>query len=304
MGDTVEIYLRHPGPGQLLAHRVAEALDLIRYFDSGEDYVLPVDAHALIGADGWGQLTLAATDLDDAESAYAAYDFELSLDYRGPREQLGRAIFDRLTGLDLPMVYGDYLRVFADFQPGQGVREFPAQTPAGATGRDVWADRGPIDVRPTSAAPTAGGRVVVFATGSLLQIVPMADRGGRWDWSGPVAALLRTVSDRHLGLLLTAALHPSTSSSHVGGAVLVSAASGARLSTVELFQGRSCVEIRSESGQLVVAARGPGVADTPGALIVELTGHRPADMPPEALGEMVRHLLDQLAARLETAGRE
>jgi hypothetical protein len=146
MGDTVEIYLRHPGPGQLLAHRVAEALDLIRYFDSGEDYVLPVDARALIGADGWGQLILAPTDLDDAESAYAAYDFELSLDYRGPREQLGREIFDRLTRLDLPMAYGDYLRVFAEFQPGRGAREFPAQTRADATGRDIWAYPGAVDV--------------------------------------------------------------------------------------------------------------------------------------------------------------
>jgi hypothetical protein len=147
MGDTVEIYLRHPGPGQLLAHRVAEALDLIRYFDSGEDYVLPVDARVFVGAEGWGQLILNATDLDDVESVYAAYDFELSLDYRGPREQLGRAIFDRLTGLDLPMVYGDYLRVFADFRPGQGVREFPAQTPADATGRDVWAHPGPVEIK-------------------------------------------------------------------------------------------------------------------------------------------------------------
>jgi hypothetical protein len=304
MGDTVEIYLRHPGPGQLLAHRVAEALDLIRYFDSGEDYVLPVDARALIDAEGWGQLSLTATDPDDPDSVYAAYDFELSLDYRGPREQLGRAIFDQLIGLDLPMAYGDYLRVIADFHPGYGVREFQAQTPADATGREVWTLPGSFEKRPASAGPPAGARVVVFATGSQLQIVPMANRDGRWDWSGPVAALLRTAGDRHLGLLLAAALHPSTSSSHIGRAVLASAASGARLSTVELLRGRGSVEVRSESGRLVVAARGPGVADTPGELTDELTGHRPAGTPPEALGELVRHLLDQLTARPETAGRE
>ncbi|MGW4460875.1 hypothetical protein [Micromonospora sp. NPDC004704] len=320
MGDTVEIYLSYSGPGQRLAHRVAETLDLTGYFHSGEGYVFPVDARPLIGVDGWGQLTLDAVDRDpdagfgdgagpDEEvTAYAPYGFELSLDFRGPQEQLGRAIFDRLTGLDLSMAYGDYLRIFADFRPGRGTREFPPDTPADGTGQRVWSDLTPAAAPSgdplVSGGPTTGGRVAVFDTGTLLQIVPMAD-DGRWRWSGPVASVLRTLGDDGLGVVLDAALHPRVVSGHVGRMVIESAALTSRLSVEDLLRGRGSIEVRVESGEWVAVACGPSpvVGDAPGPVIDGLVGGHSADAPPEALGGLVRDLLDQLAARLGATGR-
>ncbi|MFI6761336.1 hypothetical protein ACIBF5_19585 [Micromonospora sp. NPDC050417] len=320
MGDTVEIYLGYSGPAQRLAHRVAEALDLVGYFCSGEGCLLPVDGRPLIGVDGWGQLALDGTDRnldagaepDEETTAYAPYGFELSLDFRGPREQLGQVIFERLAGLGLPMAYGDYLQIRADFRPGRGVRQFPPDTPADEQGRPVWSDLPSVGDAVSSGErllpgdPTTGGRVVVFDASTLLQIIPLVDEDGRWRWSGPVASVLGTVSDNDLGLLLDAALHPRVGSGHVGREVIDSAASASRLSVEDLLQSRGSVEVRAESGEVVVVGCGPrsDIGDAAGPVIDGLVDSLSVSAPPEALGRMVREVFNQLTARFGPAGRE
>lgn len=300
MGSTVEIYVKYAGPGQRLAHRVAETLDLVSYFYNGAGYVLPVDARRWIDVEGWGQVILDATDLGrDGDpgaaegTAYEPYEYELSVDFRGPRERLGRAIFDRLAaGLGLPLAYGDYEHVFADFRPGQGVRDFPP-------GTSVEFDPGPLGVptAPWEPSPSPYGRVTVFETDGLLRFVPTVQTGL---WVRPVASARSSVGARDIGLLLGGALGTTGQPERDDREPILTSLA---VSTPD-FAGRSVsIEVHVDRDGLVAVPHAPhpgapAGADVSGPVVDELVRRAPADLEPAALGELVLDLIDRLRSRV------
>jgi hypothetical protein len=207
MGGTVELSVQFDGTGHELARRVAEALGLWRAYSAGHTHVLPVDAVPWIGVEGWAHLVVSDRRLEhDAETfagtAYEPFEFEVSVDFRGPRERLGRALFERLTVLGLPMAYGDDVHVLADHLPGRGPRDFPPGTPVEAEGRASWHEPA---LPPPSAAPTwrlGSGAVTAYESGGLVQLVPRF--GARL--LRPIASARVGVGAEGLGLLLSAAL--------------------------------------------------------------------------------------------------
>lgn len=313
MAGSVEIYVRYPGAAQTLAREVAEELDLMRYFRSGSGYLLPVEARKWIGEEGWGHLRLDRADPDIVDgTAFEAYEYELSLDYRGAREQLGRAVFRRLARLDLPLAYGTEMYIFADFLPGRGHRDFSPQTDAEEPGRALWfeprmhgdpaparrREAGTVRLRDSPSAPTAGA-VTVFETGGLLQAVPVAD--GRW--IRPVAAMRAEIGARSVGELVEVALRTKVRFARDDRAeILPSLANAMRLSTEDFVRAACCVELRLEGDELAAIARaprpgGPSSA-APGPVVEELARRLPAASGPEALGELVLDLLAALRSQV------
>jgi hypothetical protein len=305
MAGSVEIYVKYPGPAQTLAREVAEELDLMRYFRSGSGYLLPVEARKWIGEEGWGHLRLDDADPDIVDgTAFEAYEYELSLDYRGAREQFGRAVFRRLARLDLPLAYGTEMYILADFLPGRGHRDFSPQTDAEEPGRALWFEPrmhgDPFVVRPrdSPSAPTAGA-VTVFETGGLLQAVPMAD--GRW--IRPVAAMRAQIGARSVGELVDVALRTEVRFARDDRAeILPSLAGAARLSTEDFTRTACCVELRLEGDELAATARapqpgGPSTAE-PGPVVEELARRLPAASGPQARGELVLDLLAALRSHV------
>jgi hypothetical protein len=302
MADTVEIYVKYAGPGQELAHRVAEALDLRGYFYSGLTYVLPVDARPWIGVDGSAHLNLKLTDLGrdgdprlSAGTAYEPYEFEISVEFRGPRERLGRAIFDRLTGLQLPMAYGDDGDIFADHLPGRGVREFSPGTSAEEDGRPLW--REPALGASRSPAPAwrvGPGVVTVCETDGLLQFVPVF--GARW--LGPVASARASVGAVDVGLMLAAALgtHDRPGRDE-RDEVLARLAGAVRLPTDEFLRRTVSFDVRVVGGDVVGTAHAAHRDGAPGA-VEELTYRAPVGAGPEPLGAQVLEMVAALRARV------
>ncbi|MBX6354285.1 MAG: hypothetical protein IRZ05_00345 [Micromonosporaceae bacterium] len=281
MGSTVEIYARYPGSAHSLAHRVAEALEVTGYAYSGEDFVFAVDARGWLGEEGFGHLTLDRVDPEwAADTPYAGYDFELSLDYRGELERLGRALFDRLTALDLPLAYGDYLAVFAEHQPAH-----PAPPP------------------PTGLP--AAGRAVVFETDDQLQAVPVTGDPPRW--RTPVARTRSAVGAAAVGAVLAAVLAAA------GGVddpermrIALTEPFPIPLSVAEFARRSVAVMLQVAGGELVAV---PYVCEPdslfgqaePGTPMEELARRGPADVTPQGLGALVLHLVDQ--ARASIAGQ-
>jgi hypothetical protein len=319
MGSSVEIYLKYAGPGQRLAHRLAEALELTGYFYSGGSYVLPVQARRWIDAEGWGQLILSGTDLGrDGEpgsaegTAFAPYEYELALEFRGPLAPFGRAIFDRLVSLELPLAYGDDSSVFADFLPGRGVRDFPSGTVADDPGRERWHQPAlhhdvtapwPSEV----PLPPPLGQVIVFETDGLLQIVPTSGVDGSATWVRPVAATRSSVGPRDVGLLLDSALRTTARPGADDRAlILVQLAEGAAPSISDFAERTVSVEIAVGPTELIAIARAPRSGrdagdEISGPIVDELLHRGVAGVEPDALGKLVLDLIGGLRAR---AGRE
>jgi hypothetical protein len=302
MADTVEIYVKYAGPGQGLAHRVAEALDLRGYFYNGRGYVLPVDARPWVGVEGSAHLDLKLTDLGrdgdpgaSAGTAYEPYEFELSVEFRGPRERLGRAIFDRLTRLELPMAYGDDADIFADYLPGRGVREFSPGTPVEEEGRPLWREPAVSAARPSVAAWRVGsGAVTVCETDGLVQFVPVF--GTRW--LGPVASARASVGAVDIGLMLAAALDTHDRPERdERDEVLARLAGAVRLPTDEFLRRTVSFDVRVVGGEVVATAHAAHRDGTPGA-VEELTGRTPVAAGPEPLGALVAELVAALRARV------
>ncbi len=299
MADTVEIYVKYAGPGQELAHRLAEALDLRSYFYNGRGFVLPVDARPWIGVDGWAHLNLKLTDLGrdgdpglSAGTAYEPYEFEVSVEFRGPRERLGRAIFDRLTRLDLPMAYGDDGDIFADHLPGRGVREFSPGTSVEEEGRPLWREPAlSADRSPVPAWHTGSGAVTVCETDGLLQFVPVF--GTRW--LSPVASARASVGAVDIGLMVAAALGSTDRPER--DEVLTRLAGAVRLSVDEFPRRTVSFDVRVAGGEVVGTAHTAHRDGAPGA-VEELTGRVPVAAGPEPLGTLVLDLVAALRARV------
>lgn len=302
MADTVQIYVKYGGSGQQLAHRVAEVLDVRSYFYNGQSFVLPVEAKPLIGVDSWAHFVLNRTDLgldgdpgSAAGSAYEPYEFVADIDFRGARQRLGRAVFDRLTKLQLPMAYGDDADIFADYLPGRGVREFSPGTSADADGQPLW--REPALRAQRSAAPAwqvGAGAVTVCETDGLIRFVP--DFGARW--LRPVASVRSSVGAAGIGEMLAAALGTSDRPGRdERDEVLARLASTLQLSTDDFLRRTVSFDVRVVGGEVIGTARAPRRDGTPGE-VEELTVRAPVTAGPEPLGELVLDLVAALRARV------
>jgi len=323
MGGSVEIYVKYTGEWHRLAHQVAEALQVVSYFYSGHHHVLPVDARQWIGVEGWGQLILARTDLGQegepgaAEgTAFAPYEYELSLSFRSTGgadalQRFGRAIFDRLTTLGLPLAYGGDGLVFADFLPGRGVRDFPAETDAEEDGRAWWFDP---RLHNEPAAPWPGELpdraapprpVVAFETDGLLQFVPMAEEGGQLGWLTPVASARSSVGARELGLLLGCAQSTTAApGTDARERIILSLAAKARLSVEDFFRRSVCMEIRPGEQELIIEPRTPSGRpagpQVPGADAPHLGRRIAGSAPPDAVGGLLLSLVDAVRSHTST----
>jgi hypothetical protein len=300
MAGTVEIYVKYPGPAPRLARRVAEELDLMRYFHSGTGYVLPIEARSWTGDEGWGHALLDATDPElVGDTAFAPYDYELSVEHRGAREQLGRAVFRRLARLDLPLAYGAEFSIFADFLPGRGHRDFSPGTDAEERGRALWFEPRlhgdpAAEWPPDSPSAPAAGAVTVFETGGLLQAVPVA--GGRW--VRPIAATRAEAGAQTVGELVEVALLTTVRSARDDRAeILTSLAGAAQLSTEDFIRAAVSVDLRFEGDELAAVPREPyrggPAADKQGPVVDDLVRRLPTASGPAALGGLV---LDLVAA--------
>lgn len=302
MAGTVEIYVKYAGPGQWLAHRVAEALDLRSYFYSGQGFVLPVDARPWIGVDSWAHLNLRLTDLgrdgdpgSSAGTAYEPYEFELSLEFRGPRGPLGRSLFDRLTRLELPMAYGDDGDIFADYLPGRGVREFSPGTSVEEDGRPLWREPAlAVERSPAPGWQVGVGAVTVCETDGLLQFVPVF--GTRW--LCPVASTRTSVAAVDIGLSLAAALSTADRPGRdERDEVMARLAGAARLPTDEFLRRTVSFDVRTVGAEVVGTAHAAARDGAQGS-IEELTGRVPVEAGPEALGALVLELVAAVRARV------
>src|SRR5262249_27028580 len=125
MSESVELFIRYTADGPGLAHRMAQRLGCLSYYFSGREYTLPVGGEAY--------LYLSVSEVDEG-TAFTPYGYQAALYSRGLDRaelvRLGRGVFDRLAGLDLPLLYADAgaATVIADMLPGRGVREFPPGT--------------------------------------------------------------------------------------------------------------------------------------------------------------------------------
>jgi hypothetical protein len=270
VGTSVEIYVKYAGEGQVLAHRVAGLLEVTGYFRSDDGYVLAVDAERWIGEPGWAHL-----DIDPGEPE-GTYDYELSLSLRGPVERLGRVVFERLTGLELPMAYGESGEVFDPAQPWQ-----------------------PEPGRPT--APP--GRAVVFETAGLLQMVPVVQEAGQRRWVTPLASARVETGARDVGLMLGSVLGATAPPDRDDRAAIVADLTQSPAQSTVDFGSRSVsVEIRSDGVDVVAFPRGPHPGGPEEALsgpvADDLIRRVGADVEPAALGELVLGLVTELRSRV------
>lgn len=205
MSTTRSIYVKYSGEGSRLARRAAEILGARGYYYCLGDYDLLVDGRRW--QDNGVILTwvcLDRTDLGEygeleAEgTALAPYEYDLFFEYRGQieaAEQLVRTFFERLTALNLPMVYVSPEEwLVADFLPNRGIRNFPPQTSPEERDRARWYEPrlhdDPMAPWPGELADeqlASPRSVLVFETDGCLQFVPVATEHGQRRWLVPVA---------------------------------------------------------------------------------------------------------------------
>ena len=320
MGDTIDIYVKHAGPLLPLVRRVAQTLDVPGYHYAVTHASMPVEAARWVEADGWGLLDLILTDLGEygdpgsaLGTAFAPYERSLSLDYRGPRELLGRALFDRLTDVGVPLLLAEPAtgRVFADFLPGRGVRDFPPGTDGEVPGRAQWFEPALHgDAARSFAAPwplrppwPPRGRLRVFETEGLLQCVTVAG-GGPGRWVTPKVAVRAGLDGAEIGRVLAWALSPVDHPGHDDASVHDRLAGTLGLSVGDFARGSVSVELSATPDGVRVIPHGPHpdgplVADLAGPVVADLvrSGEAPAD--PDRLAATV---LDGLGGLRERAG--
>ncbi|RFS85489.1 hypothetical protein D0T12_10680 [Actinomadura spongiicola] len=308
MSSTVQICLRHPGDPAAAMARIAVALDVPGYFASADEFAFTLRSDPWTTPDGVLSVDLSALDRElygtGDDTAFAPYDFELSLELRNvpaqARQELleraGRAVFDRLTGLNVPLAFGDGTDLFADFLPGRGVREFPPGVSWDEDARDTWFEPSLHGSRPapsfdkerTSPARPSHGAVRVYETDGLLQIVPWGEAGP----VTPVASVRAQAGPALLGRLLAEELERSTPPSPQKNDPWPWVSGTARLSPEEYARTAVSIDVRVAEG--AVQAVPLGAADD------ALAERRPGPWDDEAAGELVLRLIGRLRAHAPT----
>jgi hypothetical protein len=312
MSATVELYISYSGDPIGLAHRIARELGCVTYHYAGRQFDLTFEAGPWIGAGGTALLIMSLADRwrhgydsgEDVDNADAPYQFELALEFRagdrGTLRRLGRALFEHLSTLDLPLLYGmgEADVAYADFLPGRGEREFPAATPMDGSGRAWWYEPRlytpplvpwPGDVAPVSGPPTA--YVLSIATGTELRLVAGQPDDGPHRWSVPAVSTTVDIACRDLGLLLAQALHSAASPPN-GADILRRLAADAQQSTEDFVHRSTTVGVGVEGSELVARVYGAGaLADRLDPRAAALVGRIPVTAPPETLGQLLVDLL-------------
>jgi hypothetical protein len=318
MSSSVGFYVKYSGDPPGLAQRVAELLLAKGYLAYGRSsYLVPFASRPFIGVDGLGQLGVDRTDLGrygDTESAagtaFAPYEFELSLEYRGvDRSQtqfrLADAVFHRLTQLGLPLAYGGdgNGQIYGDYLPERGTRMMPEGTPEDDGGRVHWFEprlhhrpEQPWSGSGTVAPPNGpGAPAVVYETGDVLHMVAAVQHNGEWLWSIPAASVVASAGPREIGLVLGYARRPGPVAIPVPLAgVLDNFTAVVRLSTEEFLSRAASVELHVDGDSLIAQAHTPArPGEISGPVVAELTRRVPVDAAPDQVGQL---LLDLFAA--------
>ncbi|MDQ7907786.1 hypothetical protein RB614_25010 [Phytohabitans sp. ZYX-F-186] len=250
------------------------------YFQSDLGFMGSLDASPWLGEQAWTHVYIGANEWDPHEvTAFSPYEYAVSLDMRGPYERverLGWLVFDRLVQLGLPLAYeGRDADLMADFLPGRGVRRFPTGTDPEESNRVAWHEPRLHDdpAAPWGAEPELAvvppGRVVVFETAGLLQVVPMARADGGWRWVAPAASIRASRGAHEVGLLLGSTLDTTSAPDRDDRAEierLLYDLPGVGLTGVEDFGRRSVsVEVRSDGAVVTAVPHGPyrGAPDEP-----------------------------------------
>jgi len=313
MSTTLSIYLKYSGEGSRLARRAAEVLGARGYIYSLGDYDLLVDGRPWREAGvslTW--VCLDRTDLGEygelacAEgTALAPYEYDLFVEHRAPRRpeaavQLGWTFFERLTALNLPMVYVSAEEwLLADFLPGRGIRNFPPATSYEEQDRAWWYEPrlhdDPMAPWPGQLAeeqPASPRSVLVFETDGLLQLVPIAAEHGQRRWLTPVAEARSDIGARDLGSLVRSVQHTTGRSGDLGGSMLAFLAGLAVRSTEDFVRGTVCLAWCSCPDGLAggpCSLSGLQGVDLPVARVVH---HVSATEPPEILGQTLLDLIE------------
>jgi hypothetical protein len=312
MSATIEIYIGYSGDAIGLAHRIARELGCLSYHYTARQFDMTFPVRPWIPSDGGAFLIMTPADrlrygYDVAElgdAGDAPYEYEAVVEFRGGDRAtlrlLGRALFDHLSTLGLPLLYGmgESDVAFADFLPGRGVREFPDATPMDSTGRVWWyeprlyrptLEPWPGDVAPIDEAPTAN--VLAFATEADLLLAATLPGDGPPRWWVPGVRTTLDIAPRDLGLLIARALRFSAPSpAEVDMPRLLAAE--ARRSTEDTARHDPTVGIGVEGADLIVRVYGAAAAPPGDAA---LQRRIPAATPPQALGELVVDLLAKAA---------
>jgi hypothetical protein len=314
MSATVEIYVSYSGDAIGLAHRIARELGSLTYRYTLRQVDLTFDVRPWIDADGNALLIMTPTDRwrhgrdsgEGSEDGDAPYQYEIAIEFRGgDREtlrRLGRALFQHLSTLGLPLLYamGESGVAYADFLPGRGTREFPDATPIDSAGRVWWYEprlyRQPLAPWPGDVAPLAdppAADVLAIATGPELRLVAWQPGDGPHRWLAPAVRTTLDITARDAGLLVARALRFSAPPPE-GVDMLRVLAAEAQLSTEDLAHHSTTVGVGAEGADLVVRAYGAGI---PAAVPADtgLLRHVPATAAPQALGELVLDLLAKAA---------
>ncbi len=316
MSDAVSISFKYSADWQGLAHGIARELGCATYFFSGEEFALPLPNDRLIGIDGIGYSYLGPTAPLWEDTAWAPYEFKLSIEFRGGgdparwdeiEERLGRAMFDRLTALGVPMLYSrdSALTVVADFLPGRGVRDFAPGTSGEEAGYAAWYEPAlydepkspwPREVATLTTPPTAP--VLVFATGILVHAVAAGWDGAAWRWAVPAASAFTTIGPAGVGRLVGYTQRdPALPPADIGPRILASFANRSELSTEDFGSRAVAIDLRVEGADLVAVPhrRADGPGQLMGPVVDDLVRRVPGLIGPDALGQLVLDLVQAVA---------
>ncbi|RFS85506.1 hypothetical protein D0T12_10770 [Actinomadura spongiicola] len=317
MSSTVGIYLAAAKDASAVSHRIAMALRAPGYFYREHGYTYTISLTPLLHGSGVATLYLSDNDWDEDEpylcAAFQAYNYELTIELgnvpaslRGEiLERLGRLIFDHLMKLGCPLAFGDDTNIVADYLPGRGVREFPADTSWDKRDRDTWyepalhspdAELSPSHDRPTPPS----GSMSVFETDGLIQIVPrVRDTTDRSHAVAPVASMRGSVDPLVFGRTLAEALSSSGQVDLVEGVDPWSWVTGTSRLNVEQFS-RSAVSVDLElTGQSLIAIpRVPYLGSTTsiaqGTSVDELAVNDSRSWDDQAIGETILNLINSV----------
>jgi hypothetical protein len=317
MGEDVSIYVKYSGDRHDLTHRIGEQVRAVWYFSYGDSYLIPVRTQRWIGIDDFAQITVDRTSLGldgdpglAADTAFAPYEFVLDLEFGGgPADErleltrrLGLELFTRLTRLELPMAFGGWGQIFADYLPDRGIRAMPPDTDEEKS-RAVWFEPRlhtrpeqpwPVDLSAGNQPPA--GPTTIYETNGLLQLATAVPHGGEALWAIPAPAVRLTTGAEEIGALVAVAQRPSSAAVTVPTThLLTSFADTLSLSTMDFLRRSVAVEIRPEpDGPLAVAHAASNDGEHLGPVVPEFTRRLASQATPYEVGQVLTELCTSL----------